>query len=138
MADRLEHIPGQLSSGQQQRVSIARALMNGGAVILADESPFLIVLELDMIRSIFSSLSVLATLAKAPSLSGIFRRISTSLAFAPAKRLTVTAFASRSIWAMAYDPSFMPSSSLMCAGIVTLPFGVYPYYLPLVCHPSHL
>ncbi|CAB3973026.1 macrolide export ATP-binding/permease MacB [Burkholderia cenocepacia] len=37
LADRAHHRPGQLSSGQQQRVSIARALMNGGQVILADE-----------------------------------------------------------------------------------------------------
>lgn len=37
LGDRLDHRPNQLSGGQQQRVSISRALMNGGAVILADE-----------------------------------------------------------------------------------------------------
>ncbi|MBM3548388.1 MAG: MacB family efflux pump subunit [Alphaproteobacteria bacterium] len=37
LEDRLDHRPNQLSGGQQQRVSIGRALMNGGAVILADE-----------------------------------------------------------------------------------------------------
>jgi putative ABC transport system ATP-binding protein len=31
------HLPNQLSGGQQQRVAIGRALMNGPAVVLADE-----------------------------------------------------------------------------------------------------
>ena len=34
---REEHLPNQLSGGQQQRVSIGRALMNGLALVLADE-----------------------------------------------------------------------------------------------------
>ena len=37
LADRLDHRPSELSDGQQQRVSVARARMNGGDVILADE-----------------------------------------------------------------------------------------------------
>jgi len=37
MSDRTDHRPNQLSGGEQQRVSIARALMNGGQIILADE-----------------------------------------------------------------------------------------------------
>ncbi len=37
LSDRMGHRAGQLSGGQQHRVSIARALMNGGSVILADE-----------------------------------------------------------------------------------------------------
>ena len=37
LAERVRNRPGQLSGGQQKRVSIARALMNGGDVILADE-----------------------------------------------------------------------------------------------------
>ncbi len=37
LQNRKSHLPNQLSGGQQQRVSIGRALMNGPAVVLADE-----------------------------------------------------------------------------------------------------
>ena len=37
LSDRIEHLPSQLSGGEQQRVAIARALANAPDVLLADE-----------------------------------------------------------------------------------------------------
>ena len=37
LGDRLDHLPSELSGGEQQRVAIARALANNPKILLADE-----------------------------------------------------------------------------------------------------
>ena len=37
LADRMDHLPNELSGGEQQRVAIARALANDPSIIFADE-----------------------------------------------------------------------------------------------------
>ncbi len=39
LTDRAEHLPGELSGGEQQRIAVARAFMNKPSIVLADE-PF--------------------------------------------------------------------------------------------------
>jgi putative ABC transport system ATP-binding protein len=81
LAHRLHHKPGQLSVGEQQRVSVARALVNTPQILLADEptanvDPAHQQSVLDLIRDTCREHEVaLLMVTHAPEVAGQFERV---------------------------------------------------------------
>ena len=75
LADRLDHRPGMLSGGEQQRVALCRALANSPDLLLADEPTGN--LDVDTTDSVFS---MLLKLAREKGLGGVIATHNPTLA----------------------------------------------------------
>lgn len=81
LEDRLEHRPSMLSGGEQQRVAVARALMNQPDIILADEptgnldADTAVVLQNEMIRLARETGRTFVVVTHSPSLAAHADRV---------------------------------------------------------------
>ena len=79
LGDRLEHLPTQLSGGEQQRVAVARALINHPKLILADEPTGNLdeaneKVVLDLLRELHTEGRTILMVTHAPSIGSLADR----------------------------------------------------------------
>jgi putative ABC transport system ATP-binding protein len=79
LTDRITHLPGQLSGGEQQRVAVARALINSPKLVLADEPTGNLdeaneKIVLNLLRELHSEGHTILMVTHAPSIGGLADR----------------------------------------------------------------
>jgi putative ABC transport system ATP-binding protein len=79
LGDRVKHLPSQLSGGEQQRVAVARALINHPKLILADEPTGNLdeaneKIVLDLMRELHAEGRTILMVTHAPSIGALADR----------------------------------------------------------------
>jgi putative ABC transport system ATP-binding protein len=79
LGDRIEHLPSQLSGGEQQRVAVARALINHPKLILADEPTGNLdeaneKIVLDLLRELHAERRTILMVTHAPTIGSLADR----------------------------------------------------------------
>lgn len=79
IGDRIEHLPSQLSGGEQQRVAVARALINHPKLILADEPTGNLdeaneKIVLDLLRELHAERRTILMVTHAPTIGSLADR----------------------------------------------------------------